>query len=195
MPGIIIEPGKSIYWPIPKNACTTMKKYIADRLGILYDLRDSEAVHSAGFIWTEETILGYTNFAFVRHPGIRLYSLFLNKIREGKNLFIFESWKELFWLGMSFGEFLSSVLLIPIMDSDPHFSPQVMQIPNSCLLYKLEEVEVFLQVIMGRYNVSCYNSDWKRAYTADEWYRMVNHYREDFIRFNYDPFYPWSQDK
>lgn len=188
MPGIVIEPSKVVYWPIPKNANTSFKIRFAELLGIPYDKSNHESIYQAPFVWTDLPIPGYRDIAFVRNPGQRLYSLYINKILQNE-MMIFDPYGKLFWQTMSFESFVSSIISIDRTRADPHFAPQIGQIPLGCITYKLEDMAGLLYLFLGKYNSSEYQIDWHQAYNAELWYKMVNYYKDDFKTFNYNAVY------
>lgn len=183
MPGIVIHDLKAVYWPIPKNACTTLKTYFADMLNLQYTI-----VHDAPFEYTPDPISGYYNFAIVRHPVTRLYSLFKNKIRPDKNTdelyirgaerVVFERFS-IFHNGMNFDAFVSAV--ISIKDPDPHFARQCDQIPEGANIFKLEEALLF-RIILPKRNSS---GEYDVSVRPETKGLIYEHYREDFIKYGY----------
>jgi len=193
MPGIIIEGTKTVYWPIPKNGCTTMKAYLCQVFG----LGNQKNVHTAPFPKTPTPMKGYRNFAIVRNPYARLYSLWKNKISPERvkhpkfkenqvDPNVFKRWPDLFRANMSFEEFVDAVLSIPPQEADHHFSPQSLQIPKQGVeICKLEEVAPLMHSIMPAYNTSP-KSDWKSFYKFGSMTQRVwDYYKQDFLRFKY----------
>lgn len=184
MPGIVVHPLQVVYWPIPKNACTTLKTYFAGLLSLDY----SGIVHDAPFEWTRNPITNYYNFSIIRHPVNRLYSLFKNKIIPGKGTnemylngaerAVFERYGY-FHGAMSFDEFVSAILRVN--DPDPHFARQCDQIPDGVNIFKLEEALLF-RILLPKLNSSgAYGMNIKPETKG----LIYEHYREDFIKYGY----------
>ena len=182
MPGIVIRKNKAVYWPIPKNACTAIKLHLCNYIGI----PAGENPHDAPFEWTDGVIDGFDNFAIVRNPYIRLFSLWKNKciIDESLDMNVFSRWADIFYHGMSFHDFVMGIVTIPVMESDPHFSPQCMQMPADCETVRLMDIKAFMRGILPIANDSG-DDDWREHYTPELKKIVSNHYREDFIRFGY----------
>lgn len=192
MPGIVIEPRKLVYWPIPKCACTAIKVAIAQQLGLEFT-----NPHTAPFTWTDAPIPGYQDFAVVRHPAIRLYSLWINKLapghpvgpkmREagGMDLAVFGRHLDRFRDGMGFDEFVREVVEIPYDQADPHWAPQSRQAPLEARPVKLEDAGLLLRAITGQLNASEYDVEWVAKYGTQTWRLIRDYYAEDFARFGY----------
>ena len=184
MNGIIIEPTKSIYWAIPKNACTAMKVHFCKLLEIAVP---DENPHIAPFNKTEAPIKGYRNWAIVRNPFARLYSLWANKIAPGHPehpLFINHIDQNVFYAlmnevysGMSFEDFTKVVLESKCRDN--HWKPQAEQIPDNCETFKLEEVGGLLSSMLPVLNGDNQNN-WEAAYTQELLDLVYVYYKNDF---------------
>lgn len=183
MPGIVVHQSKVVYWFIPKNACTTLKTYFADLMGIKYTI-----VHDAPFEITRQVIPGYFNFAIIRHPVPRLWSLYKDKLKpdgrtdeyydNGVHRIVLQKFG-IFHKGMTFDEFVSAV--ISIKEPDDHFGLQCYQIPKEVELFKLENTLLF-KIFPKR------NATEPPGYIPPETIgKIINHYREDFLRFQYEP--------
>src|SRR5690606_4579099 len=189
---------------VPKNACTTLKTYFADLLGLEY-----EVVHDAPFEYTNDfnSYPDYFHFAVVRHPLNRLYSLYKDKINsekvntecftEGVQNIVFRDFMDKFWAGMGFNDFCKSISSIPYHLADPHYAPQYTQLPpvNIYLMRKenlQEEVEkVFprlgLSPEIGFYNSGGYSDRWNNELSSVIAFNAVGaYYFEDFKRYNYE---------
>jgi hypothetical protein len=150
MPGIIIENLKTVYWPIPKNASSSIKRRILE-IERKHPYFPSNIHDPEFYKWTNDPIEGYQNFAIVRHPIQRLYSLWKNKIREphpiGVNyvddldLNVFGNYLSLFRSGMSWADFVYAILRTS-NNPDPHWATQISQIPNGCeiSIYRMESI-------------------------------------------------------
>ena len=138
---IVLEPYKSIYFFIPKVACTSLKKVISDTLDIPpYDPSQPDSyIHLRNFPYIRKSKIDknykmYFKFCFVRNPFDRIVSCYSNKISQDKTLNnewfsngvarIFKKYKQAFWGGMRFENFLTSVANIDDNRADPHFRSQ-----------------------------------------------------------------------
>jgi len=200
---IVLHEKKVIYFPIPKNGCTTIKSVLKydfwnkDEKEDKYLKRSS--VHAFNFPFVRKNIIyvkysDYFRFAIIRNPWDRLVSLYNNKILQDKNMnyypfipmeiskrnfdniivnklnkkyfnlinriyyvdhdayifnkksseedirelrkmlkslnyykgisSIFRKYRNKFWAGMSFQNFVYSIVSIPHKESDVHFKPQ-----------------------------------------------------------------------
>lgn len=188
MPGIVIHSTKSVYWPIPKNACSTVKKRVCE----LENLDPGNNVHTAPFEWTTRgNYLEYMNFAIVRNPYARLFSLWQDKFVENvvhgdvPDPNVFGQFGDRFKLGMDFHEFVHTVISIPYREADPHFSLQVFQVPSKCRIAKIEDISPITFGLFESINVT-QDNDYKLAYLGTELADIVyQHYQEDFNRFGY----------
>ena len=133
---ILVEPYRTIYYPIPKVANSSIKTICAELLGI--DVKGS--VHEIEFPRPKQLLSrflyqNYFKFAFVRNPWDRLVSCYRDKIqnqasgvdtkftiREGvaNCLARFPEFKA----GMSFDEFVEAAHSIPDSKADIHFKSQ-----------------------------------------------------------------------
>ncbi|NER78116.1 MAG: sulfotransferase family protein [Leptolyngbya sp. SIO1D8] len=138
---IILPELEAIYIPIPKVACSSLKKAFAEALDIDLSLVKSKdkSIHQIYFpyIFADE-ISGYSQyfkFAFVRNPWDRLVSCYKDKIKSDRdyvgrrNLFVEGVHRGLvqygvFRAGMPFDEFVQAISEIPDSESDPHFRAQ-----------------------------------------------------------------------
>lgn len=197
MPGIVIEPIKAVYWPIPKCACTSLKARIAEFLG--YDDSDPQFPHEAPFQWTEDPIEGFEDFAIVRHPLDRLHSLWVNKIAPGHpigwdyenemDMNVFGRHLHYFRSRMTFGDFCAAIVSIPVEDADPHWAPQSGQFPESCAIIKMEDAGVLMRLLLPHMNVTEEPRDWKSDFArinpaAED--RVWDYYEEDLSYLEYD---------
>ncbi|MGF1523655.1 MAG: sulfotransferase family protein [Leptolyngbyaceae cyanobacterium] len=133
-----IDPLKALYIPIPKVACSSIKRVIADLLDIEIPLNGAD-IHRADFPIVEAGTLhqydDYFKFCFVRNPWDRLVSCYSEKIKSDKNFSgKTNSFKngvhkgflkyEIFRANMSFEEFLRAVASIPDNEAEQHFRSQ-----------------------------------------------------------------------
>jgi hypothetical protein len=189
MPGIVIEPLKSVYWPIPKNACTALKR----RIALLLGFPDPPNPHDAPFTYADFTLPGYEDFAIVRHPLARIYSLWANKLAPGHPVapdfvdnidpHVFSPFPWVFRDGMSFDAFLQAIISIPVGSADPHWAPQVTQMPPKTKFYRIEDVGTLLRLAAPAENTSVYP---ETPPVGRELARLVRaYYAEDFSVFGY----------
>jgi len=182
MPGIVLHQFKAVYWPIPKNACSTIKQQYVELLG--FDQTTFLKVHDAPFEYTQNSINGYENFAFVRNPYARLYALWFDKVKDETEFDcnVFGGLDDVVWLGMPFFEFASTILLQKTR-FDPHWMPQHTQMPNECRIFKLELCCLpFLFPKKNQHSIS----DWHLAYDESLYQLVGNYYQKDFDMFGYD---------
>ncbi|MEO1350630.1 MAG: sulfotransferase family 2 domain-containing protein [Cyanobacteria bacterium J06635_15] len=135
---IKIVPLKALYIPIPKVACSSVKRAIANLLTIEIPL-DGADIHRANFPVVDRSELhkydNYWKFCFVRNPWDRLVSCYSEKIKPDKNFFgTTNSFSHgvhkgllkygVFEANMPFDEFLKAVSSIPDHEADQHFRSQ-----------------------------------------------------------------------
>ena len=191
MPGIVIESSKSVYWPIPKNACTSIKAFIVNQEKV--EMINDE-IHDAKFNWVDGMIEGYFNWTIIRNPYSRLFSLWKNKIEEGHplkldyvdgiDMDVFWNVRHKIYSGMGFKEFVD-VILNPGVQPDPHWAPQVGQFPQGAIIFKLEHLSTFLKCILPQFNWSG-SQEWIHQYSDSDFQRKVfNYYRADFEMLGY----------
>ena len=188
MPGIVIHSTKSVYWPIPKNACSTFKKKICE----LEKIDPGSNVHTANFEWTTRGVYSeYMNFAIVRNPYARLFSLWQDKIIENHAVHgrpdpsVFDRYGDLFRVEMLFHDFVHAIISIPYDEADPHFSLQIYQVPPECQCVKIEHIRPITFGLFESINVT-QDLDYKNHYLGTGIDEVVyQHYREDFKRFDY----------
>lgn len=141
---IVLEKYKFIYFPIPKVACSTLKKVCADLLHMEINGSDiNEHIHYQHFPCIKKYKINkfyndYFKFCFVRNPWARLVSCYLNKIYVEPNInhintkFVtFGNNSKYFKMGMSFDEFVYAVCRVPDEKSDSHFVSQYMYITDN----------------------------------------------------------------
>lgn len=129
---ILIEPYMAIYFPIPKSASSTLKKYISHILEVKGDPKFygeyPEYYHSRNFPYVrKEDIYGkyinYFRFTFVRNPYERVVSCYEDWVNQED---IKKSFKiyGLFYPKMPFKEFVKGISKIPDEIPDGHFRSQ-----------------------------------------------------------------------
>lgn len=201
MNGIIWHEKRLIYFFIPKNGCTSLKKVFADGQGLTYS-----TPHSADFQRCTpqmgRDMKEYHTFAVVRHPLARLVSLYRDKVRPGYRGWGFRNGIEEFVLSpygvfhqeMSFPEFAAACLDMPLHNANRHWKPQAAQIsadgwlPETIIRFEeyAEAVPPFLarfdiQVELPRLNPS-WRQDarhWQEWYTPEVMEKAQNYYSED----------------
>jgi len=148
---ILIEKLKSVYFFIPKVACTSIKSVIAQYLGLNnFDnsTENTDVHHQIDFPYIIKneainTYQHYFKFAFVRNPWDRLVSCYKNKITDTPNLNNITYVKGVgvislnnygvnrFYAGMSFQEFVDIIADTPDETSDDHFKSQTRIISDN----------------------------------------------------------------
>lgn len=135
---VILDDYRAAYLEIPKVACTSIRYFLAEILGILNEIEPIYANYhrfpQASSL--EELFLtrykDYLKFSFVRNPWDRLVSCFANKIRsDGRNNDLYKDGVAVgfvrygvFHSKMSFEEFAEVVSQIKDEESNPHFLSQ-----------------------------------------------------------------------
>ena len=136
---ILLEQYESIYFFIPKVACSTLKKVCSDILSLEAGPGDlNQEVHEQDFPCVKQGDLrtmysDYFKFGFVRNPWDRLVSCFHSKILTDRNinnayfkngvsnaLSGFSQFKAV----MNFKDFAVEIAKIPDSDSESHFLSQ-----------------------------------------------------------------------
>jgi len=137
---ILLPKNKAIYFFIPKVACTSIKKVIADSLDYkIKNINDPQSIHLIHFPYEKRNEIkkgdDFFKFAFVRNPWGRILSSYKQKISDNSNVNnrefkdgVFKPWKQMygakFWAGMSFKEFVNEVFLISDEFAESHFRSQ-----------------------------------------------------------------------
>jgi len=123
---IAIHEYKCIYFFIPKVACTSLKKAVAEILGL--NVRTEYHFYHYPFVTDWTLFDDYFKFCFVRNPWDRLVSCYFNKLQTG-----FPPFKRFgFSQNMSFSDFAMEVCRIPDNEADSHFRSQVRFLPQRC---------------------------------------------------------------
>ena len=200
--GIVISEVQAIYYYIPKCACTSLKKLIADFQGIQY-----ANIHTAPFSkippnewWKYKS---WTHFAIVRNPFDRLYSLYRDKLRPGTTAPGFVDGVDHAVFGgtgvhasMTFEEF--ALYVTTIQDPDPHYAPQSRLLPQSDGVLEIirfedldERLPRLLKQIYINLEVPHLNrsprpvNGYRKAYSDTLRKVVENYYQEDLNRFYY----------
>ncbi|MEO1350629.1 MAG: sulfotransferase family 2 domain-containing protein [Cyanobacteria bacterium J06635_15] len=138
---ILLRDFRAIYIPIPKVACTSLKKAFASAIDIDLNLVTigEKSIQQIDFPYTEiheiERFKDYKKFVFVRNPWDRLVSCYKDKVRPDKdysgerNLYVDGVHIGLlrygvFRAGMPFSEFVKAISEIPDEQANPHFRSQ-----------------------------------------------------------------------
>lgn len=197
--GIILHGKKLVFWYVPKNACTSIKKLLADAQGLQYsnphdapfDLASPDQAHQFD---------GYTQVAIVRNPFDRLVSCYRDKIRPGVRDRGFPQGVEYtmtsygFHELMTFGAFANRIFTHPI--DNPHWVAQTKLLPENKYLQivKFEEMGKALPEILFRHGIGGdlphYNRSKRRGPYAelfDERLRAmaIDYYLDDLTNYDY----------
>ena len=211
---IKIEPLKALYIPVPKVACSSVKKVIADILDVDVPM-DGLAIHKATLpivIRNELQEYGdYWKFGFVKNPWDRLVSCYSEKIKADNNFFgttgsfVHGVHKGLLKYGvfkanMPFSEFLDAVANIPDEQADQHFRSQhtFLTDKNEHLILdflgRFENIEEDVNHVFEKLNrpdvkISKANktshSQYRECYTDDMRKIFEKRYSDDIDLFNY----------
>lgn len=139
--GIVLPKYKAIYVPIPKVACSSLKKVFAELLNINVSSQSHgfDDVHRAKFRYVKGNQIieykDYWKFALVRNPFDRIVSCYKEKIKDDENFsgttnsFVNGVHKGLLKYGvfkakMTFEEFVNAVAEISDAEADPHFKSE-----------------------------------------------------------------------
>lgn len=188
MAGIVLHDRRVVYWQIPKAACTTIKRHLCHVLGIPAPVNP----HNVDlYTWTDSVIEGYYNFAIVRNPFSRLYSLWKNKVKDYLDVNVFDKYHRKIGIfeGMSFDAFIGRIIAIPLNRADIHYAPQCIQLPPEVTCVHMENIHAFMMGVFPVENSSGLDN-WRHAYTPKTVAQVVKYYINDFKRFGY-PMTPW----
>lgn len=133
---ILLPAYQTIYFYIPKVACSSLKLVCANWLGL--EIPKGKTIHQIDFPYVRRADLGqytdYFKFAFVRNPWDRLVSCYHNKIKPeagqgDPRYYIRGVFKDFvrynrFRAGMPFSEFVAAIVEIPDSEADSHFRSQ-----------------------------------------------------------------------
>ena len=159
--GIVVRPAHLVYFFVPKAACSSVKKVLADYLGLPIP-QNGYNVHAVNFERIQPTAIDnfgdFQAIAVVRNPFSRLWSLYCNKVKESrdiKNLYVrngvevavLGKYWNLFYGGMTFAQFIDAIISIPHDAADQHFYPQHLQIPDGTMIFKVEAIRTLEQYL------------------------------------------------
>ncbi len=169
---IALEGLKAIYFPIPKVACSSLKKVCADLLQMQISSGDmKEDIHYQHFPYVKKYKINtdykdYFKFCFVRNPWARVVSCYFNKVyvepgetREDTRFLGFGDNRKHFRMGMGFEEFVEAVCRIPDKKADSHLVSQHTFLTDSAgnllvdFIGKIETFEEDFQYICEQMNV------------------------------------------
>jgi len=132
---ILLSNHRTIYFYIPKVACSSLKQVCTSWLGL--EIPQGKTIHQIDFPYVRRAELGnyadYFKFAFVRNPWDRLVSCYHNKIKPTASYedshYVQGVFKDFvhygrFRAGMAFSEFVEAILDIPDSEADSHFRSQ-----------------------------------------------------------------------
>lgn len=144
---ILLEDYKAIYIPIPKVACSTLKRICADLLAMPLPTHDlAEEIHLLHFPCVKKYKIkdeynDYFKFSFVRNPWSRLVSCYNDKINYNKG-HVYEKYEnpfieylkkmKLFSKDMSFERFVEVICDVPDESAEAHFRSQHLFITDEC---------------------------------------------------------------
>ena len=199
--GIVIPPAGIVYWYVPKCACTSLKAFFADVMGLSYD-----DPHAAPFQVIGDGQLApywhWDHIAVVRHPLDRLVSLYRDKIRPGHrgrgfpagvDEFVFGKYGDEFREDMDFPAFARACMRQE--NGDAHFTPQSPQVPDWCAVFNLEDMGRLINYLndhalpgkrLQHANESRRLMPWRDRYDAALLAEARAYYFEDLERFDYD---------
>ena len=192
MPGIINHKRKTVYWYIPKVACTSMKLAMAEDMGIA--IPDGK-VHADGVFEITNDFNAYSDyfhFTIRRNPVERALSLFNDKIRpdrltndtytDGIENVVFAGFQQWFWPAMTFEQFV--LILASLRLRDPHIAPQWTQHPQvNIYVIWIESLSLELKkVVPWLPPLGIHNQSVKRG-EVTELARLTirHHYAKDFL--------------
>lgn len=212
---IEIAPLKALYIPIPKVACSSIKRAIAEFLKIEIP-NNGINIHNAHYPIVDRDILhqydDYWKFCFVRNPWDRLVSCYTEKIKADNNFsgitgsFVNGIHKGfvkygIFKANMPFNEFLKAVASIPDHEADQHFRSQytfIVDVHGNSLVDFAgrfeninEDFDSILKTLNASSELSLSRSNKTRHKNYREYYSdeslsiFSERYSQDIIRFNY----------
>lgn len=213
---IKIAPLKALYIPIPKVACSSIKRAIANFLSIEIP-GNGMNIHRANFPIIEKDNLeqydSFWKFSFVRNPWDRLVSCYSEKIKPDKffvgktDSFVNGVHKgllkyEIFEANMPFSEFLKAVASIPDQKSDQHFRSQYTFLTNNSgniigdFVGKFENLEMDFGYITDTLNApselvllqsnKTHHKHYRKYYTDELLSLFQERYSQDISIFGYN---------
>jgi chondroitin 4-sulfotransferase 11 len=210
--GIISHKKRFIYFYIPKVASTTIKRGIAKAL---FGRSIGAGVHR---FWFDEVVdikkgeyEDHFKFSFVRNPWDRVISCYSDKILHenvtnhqyinGVFRRYVSKYKDLFYMGMTFEDFVRVISKIPDTQADRHFRSQRCFITDqdgndlTDFVGRFENLRSDLAFVARRTglgpfklyheNKSTRPSDYRRMYTEGTKRLIAERYKDDIERFDY----------
>jgi chondroitin 4-sulfotransferase 11 len=211
---ILLEPYKSIYIPIPKVACSTIKRICAQLLGMQIPSDDvAETIHLLHFPSVKKYRItrdysDYFKFAIVRNPWSRLVSCYNDKIAYERG-HVYERFDNPFvaylkemgvWTeDMSFERFVNVISEIPDSSAEAHFRSQhtFLTDHNESLLVdfcgRVEQLDTDFGVIADRMGIHAdvpriragKSGDHRTYYTAETARLVAKRYERDIDLLKY----------
>lgn len=203
---LLIESKKSIFIPIPKAACSSVK-YIIAELPEYQNHVDLGNIHSPKnfkYLINREIsnpkYKDYFKFTFVRNPWDRIVSCYVDKILNfpDDNLISVYQWYK---PKMTFEEFVEGVAMTPDIYSDTHFKSQSCFVVNENnelivdFVGKLETLDADFKIVCEKLGIEnqklpVKNPSWKKNYK--EYYTektmkiIAERYETDIRIFGYE---------
>lgn len=209
---IVLHERKAIYFFVPKVACTSLKRTMAEELGYEKQSMGARLASRFGFgvkqteqswHWQHYPFVvdaskfdDYFKFAFVRNPWSRLVSCYKNKLQTDYSGFKRYGFQK----SMSFGEFAKGVSEVPDQESDMHFRSQSV-ILNHVLdnkldfIGRLESFDNDFSYVLKRIGLSQRkevklmqsgaSDSWRSFYNEDLVDMVAQRYSADIERFGY----------
>lgn len=158
---ILLKNLKTIYIPIPKVACSSLKRICAGLLGLPIPINDiAEEIHFLKFPCAKKYKIrtnykNYFKFAFVRNPWSRLVSCYNDKIayesghvyeRYNNHFIDYLKTMKVYSENMSFEKFVNVVCNIPDDYAQAHFRSQYSYLVDEKGLIPLEFIGRFEQL-------------------------------------------------
>jgi len=198
--GIILREKRLVFWYLPKNACTSIKKVLADAQGLQYrnphvaefDLASPDQAHEFD---------GFTQLAVVRNPFARLVSCYADKIRRGERNKGFPQGVEYTMSGYGFNELMTFSAFANLIFTggikNPHWLPQSDLLPEKkyLRLIKMEQLSEVLPGIFSRFgiaqelphhNKSKYPGHYREVFDERLRDMAIDYYRNDLTAYDYE---------
>lgn len=127
---VVCEKYRFVYYPVPKAACSSMLKMIADINGDDIDMNSLRGDFQYLRGDQKKNYPDYVHFTVVRNPYARVLSCYANKICGRDTIaYSFQRYNQvfrlrLFWHQMPFEDFVERICKIPDFLADEHFRSQ-----------------------------------------------------------------------